>query len=489
MTEQKNTVRDGSPAVWKTAITLQSRGDNLELRFTGKFSPADLEAVKAIRGRRWDGERRVWLLPHAQAVLDALRNSFRYEFSTSAPGAHDATSPRASVPAQPAPVTAPEPYDSAASRILDELRRMIRTREYSPKTERSYIGWIRRFLRFHGKTVDHPNRLASEHATSFLQYLALNERLAARSRNQAAAALGFMFREILGRDEMSGVPRAKGPRNEPMVLSHREELRVLEQLRGKFFLIVVLLYSAGLRLEECLRLRIKDIDFELRQILIRDGKGQKDRYVPLARRAAELLRVQITHTTDLHRKDRLRGHGWAPLPAALHRKDPEAGFEIGWQFIFPASTVNRDAATGRTGRWSLHATAVQRGVKVAVRRSGLAKPATCHTFRHSFATEMLRGGCDIRTLQDVMGHKDIRTTTIYLHVVEQTGYHLQSPLDRPDPDDELTADAEVRPFTPTTLQWDLAARQWPKSSGSHTYRAPRSSPSGTTGPGKDPSSQ
>jgi hypothetical protein len=187
------------PCVWKTAITLRSRGDKLELRFVGRFSPTDLEAVKAIRGRRWDSERRLWLLPHAQAVLDALRNSFRYDFSPSAPGEHDVTSPRPSVPSQPAPVAARESYDSAANRTLDELRRMIRTREYSPKTERSYIGWIRRFLRFHGKTVDHPNELSSEHAASFLQHLALHERLAARSRNQAAAALGFMFREILGR--------------------------------------------------------------------------------------------------------------------------------------------------------------------------------------------------------------------------------------------------------------------------------------------------
>ncbi|MGH7463296.1 MAG: tyrosine-type recombinase/integrase, partial [Longimicrobiales bacterium] len=172
-------------------------------------------------------------------------------------------------------------------------------------------------------------------------------------------------------------------------------------------------------------------------------------------------------------------------PGALHRKDPEAGYEISWQFIFPASSLNRDAATGRTGRWSLHATAVQRSVKAAVRRSGLAKRASCHTFRHSFATETLRGGCDIRTLQHVMGHKDIRTTMIYLHVVEQTGYHLQSPLDRPDPDDESTPGLSVRPFTPDSLQWDLAARQWPKSPPSHKDRAPRGSPSPTTRPAND----
>ena len=291
----------------------------------------------------------------------------------------------------------------------------------------------------------------------------MNERLAARSRNQAAAALSFMFREIMGRDEMATVARARGPQHQPMVLSHREVMRVLEELRGKFFLIVVLLYSAGLRLEECLRLRVKDIDFELRQILIRDGKGQKDRYVPLARRADELLRAQIARTAELHRTDRTTGHGWAPLPGALQRKDVQAGYELGWQFIFPASTINSDPTTGRTGRWSLHATAVQREVKAAVRRSGVTKQASCHTFRHSFATEALRGGCDIRTLQHVIGHKDIRTTMIYLHVVEQTGFAIQSPLDRPDDPETYGPDAVDRPWVEKAMQWDLAARQWPRA--------------------------
>jgi integrase len=229
----------------------------------------------------------------------------------------------------------------------------------------------------------------------------------------------------------------------------------------------VLLYSAGLRLEECLRLRVKDIDFELRQILVRNGKGQKDRYVPLARRAAELLRAQIARTAELHGRDRAKGHGWAPLPAALHRKDPQAGHEPGWQFVFPASTLHRDPATGRRGRWHLHPTAVQREVKAAVRRTGIVKRASCHTFRHSFATEALRGGCDIRTLQHVMGHKDIRTTMIYLHVIEQTGYCIQSPLDRPDDPDDNAADPVGGPWTPDTMQWDLAARQW---SGKRTMK-------------------
>jgi integron integrase len=345
--------------------------------------------------------------------------------------------------------------------VLDAMHRTMRTREYSAKTERSYIGWARRFLRHHAGAVDHPDLLNASHAAAFLEHLTLKEGLAARSRNQAASALGFMFRVVFGRDELADVARARGPRHAPMVLSHREVLRVLEELRGKFFLIVVLLYSAGLRLEECLRLRVKDIDFELRQILVRDGKGQKDRYVPLARRAAELLRAQIARTAEMHGKDLAKGNGWAPLPSALHRKDPHAGHEPGWQFVFPASTFCRDSATGRIGRWHLHPTAVQREVKAAVRRSGIVKRASCHTFRHSFATEALRGGCDIRTLQHVMGHKDIRTTMIYLHVIEQTGYYVQSPLDRPDDPDDSPADPVGRPWTAGTMQWELAARQWP----------------------------
>jgi integron integrase len=303
-------------------------------------------------------------------------------------------------------------------------------------------------------------RLSRSHASALLDYLANEQRLAARSRNQAASAIGFMFREVLGRDEMAQVERARGPTRLPLVLSHREVLRVLRELTGKYFLIAVLLYSAGLRLQECLRIRVKDIDFELRQILVRDGKGKKDRYVPLARRAMDLLRAQIGRVTEQHEKDRARGTGWAPLPGALHRKDPTAGFELAWQWVFPASGAITDPATGNNCRASLHPTAMQREVKRAVRRSGIAKRTTCHTFRHSFATEALRGGCDIRTLQHVMGHKDIRTTMIYLHVVEQTGLDVRSPLDRPDDPEDEAVDPVSKSFPRVGEHWDLAARQW-----------------------------
>ncbi|MEX0891164.1 MAG: integron integrase, partial [Gemmatimonadota bacterium] len=345
--------------------------------------------------------------------------------------------------------------------LIAVLSSRIQSRGYSERTQKAYVAWVQRFLR-HAK-VTRPEELGAEHARAFLEELAVGDRLAASSRNQAAAALAFMFREVLGSDEMLEVPRAKGHGRMPLVMTHGEVLRVLRELVGKHFLVAVLLYSAGLRLRECLQLRVKDIDFELRQILVRDGKGAKDRYVPLANRAMQLLHAQMRNVARRHQQDRTAGHGWAQLPGALHRKDPEAGYERHWQFVFPGSTIIADPATGRTGRWHLHPSSVQRSVKRAVRRSGITKRASCHTFRHSFATEALRSGCDIRTLQHVMGHKDIRTTMIYLHVIEQTGHHIRSPLDRPDEPEQVPAlggDLIDTPWMEPEFHWDLAAQQW-----------------------------
>jgi integron integrase len=407
-------------------VRLWLRHRTVELMFERGFSKDDVEVVKAIPGRRWLPDRLVWTLPNAPRTMDSLVRALgsRLEITEARtddrhPAAHD--------PGEPPP----GPLDHVDS-LLDTLRRTIRARGYSAKTERAYVGWVRRFVQF-AAAARRPGDLEGSHARAFLEHLATAEGLAAGSRNQAAA-----------------------PKRVPTVLTHREVLRVLTELHGKYFLVAMLLYSAGLRLEECLRLRVKDIDFELRQILVRDGKGRKDRHVPLARRAVDLLRTQIARVAELHHTDRAEGHGWAPLPGALHRKDPAAGHELAWQYVFPAATLHEDPATGRTGRWPLHATAVQREVKAAVRRSGIPKRATCHTFRHSFATEALRGGCDIRTLQHVMGHKDIRTTMIYLHVVEQTGFYIRSPLDRPDDPDDFDLDPVGRPWGSVAGHHDLA---------------------------------
>jgi integron integrase len=435
----------------------------LDLTFEGRFTPADLEAVKSVAGRRWLPDRRAWRIPDTPETRDALERAFgaRLRMGTGSAPEEPSVDGRRNEPSAGRRTDDPPPDRRSPARpdeVIAAMRVTLRTREYSPRTERSYVDWVRRFLAFHRDSAGGADGLDATHAAAFLEHLATRRRLAARSRNQAASALAFMFREVLGRDELAGMPRARGPRRAPTVLSHREVLRVLGELNGKYFLVGVLLYSAGLRLEECLRLRVKDIDFDLRQILVRDGKGRKDRYVPLADRAQDLLRAQIRRVAVLHEEDRAAGHGWAALPGALHRKDPRAGYDLRWQYLFPASTMNTDPATGRKGRWPLHATAVQRAVKAAVHRSGINKPASCHTLRHSFATEALRGGCDIRTLQHVMGHKDIRTTMIYLHAVEQTGFHVRSPLDRPgDPADEEDP-VGLRPGG-FGRQWEVAAAE------------------------------
>lgn len=440
-------------------------GALLHVRF--RFAQEDNEAIKSIPGRRWLPERKVWTVPNDRATIERLTRAFGERLRLGPGGASDRSAtdriatdrsatdggPTERNPADPSP-TNPSPTDlepetgpsstarplsrPVRSNVLDALSLAVRTREYSPRTERAYLAWARRFLEFDPSFAEPGARVDPARGKAFLEHLATDARLGAKTRNQAASALGFMFREVLGQAGFEEVPRAKGPRRLPTVLSHREVLRVLRELSGDHRLIASLLYSAGLRLEECLRLRVKDIDFELRQIFIRDGKGKKDRYVPLARRTVDALRTRVLRRSELHDEDRRGGRGWAPLPGALHRKDPGAGYELGWQFLFHARSSSQDPATGRTGRRTLHPTAVQREIKRAVRRAGVDKRASCHTLRHSFATEALRGGCDIRTLQHVLGHRDVRTTMIYLHVVEQTGFYVRSPLDRPDdPDDPL----------------------------------------------------
>jgi integron integrase len=432
-------------------VRLARRDGFLELRFLGRFTEGDVAAVKAIAGRKWDPRRGSWRLRDAGGTLDALHEAFGPRIvwrSGPGEGVEDRAPGTADGDAVKAPTVRAD-LSGEPKAILGRLRTAIRTREYSRKTEVAYVGWARRFLAFDAACPEGAIRAGGARVEAFLQHLAGERRLSARSRNQATSALSFMFREVLGSDELRDLPRARGPHRMPTVLTHGEVLGVLRQLSGKYLLIGALLYSAGLRIEECLKLRVKDIDFELRQIAVRDGKGRKDRFVPLAHRVAAPLEAQAVKVAEAHRKDREGGHGWAPLPGALHRKDPTAGYQLGWQFLFPARTPSQDPATGWKGRGPLHTTAAQREVKRAVRRSRINKRATCHTLRHSFATEALRSGCDIRTLQHVMGHKDVRTTMIYLHVVEHSGLHFRSPLDRPDDPEDIEAGPVGRPWLPT----------------------------------------
>ena len=274
--------------------------------------------------------------------------------------------------------------------------------------------------------------LSEEHAAVFLQYLAEERHLAPKTLNLAASAVAFLYAEVLGKDAMQRVPRAKGRRHVPVVLSRREVRAVLTQLRGRYRLIAGLMYGTGMRVSECLGLRLKDLDFELAQITVRDGKGRKDRYALFPERMQPHVRRIMGKVVELHRSDRARGGGWAALPGALHVKIPEAGWEVGWQFLFPARKTTRDPVTGRIGRYHLHESAVQRAMKRAVKESGILKPATCHTLRHSFASQLLRDGYDIRQVKDLLGHHDVRTTMIYLHAVDHTGLGIRSPIDRSD---------------------------------------------------------
>lgn len=312
-------------------------------------------------------------------------------------------------------------------RLLGDTRRLLRIRSYSRRTLVTYVRWVERFLKANrSKRVDH---LSRDDVEQFLAVLTEVGRLAPKSRNQASSALAFFFREVLGRDELRGMPRAKEPRRVPSVLSHRQVRLVLNQLSGKYRLLGSIMYGTGVRLTEAHQFRVKDIDFDLLQITVRDGKGAKDRWVMLPESLAPAVRRQVERVRSQQEDDRRRGAGWAALPNALARKDPGAGYELAWQFVFPASRWSRDPATGRSGRYHLHPSSTQREVKKAAKASGIPKPVTCHTLRRSFATQMLRAGYDVRSVQKLMGHRDVRTTMIYVEAVTDAGIAMKSPLD------------------------------------------------------------
>jgi len=318
--------------------------------------------------------------------------------------------------------------DGASAQALDRLRRLLHTRAYAAKTEQAYRRWVERFLKFVGAIPIETIGMA--HVERFLDHLTERD-LSAKSRNQAASALTFFLREVLGLEDIDSIPRARQPETLPTVLSLGEVERLFTQLSGKYRLIGMMIYGTGVRVSEALALRVKDIDFDLAQVAVRGGKGQKDRMTVLPDRSRPVLTRQIELVRQLHRGDRKRGSGWASLPGALHRKDPGAGFRFGWQFLFPASRLIADKKSGSRGRHHLHPTAVQRQIKRAGLAAGITKAVTPHALRRTFATEMSRAGCDLATIQRLLGHNDIRTTMRYVRSVTDTGLHLRSPLDHP----------------------------------------------------------
>ena len=315
-------------------------------------------------------------------------------------------------------------------RLLELVRDAIRRRHYSGRTEETYVYWIKRFIYFSGKR--HPAQMGAEEVTAFLNHLARERNVAANTQNQALSALLFLYKEALGTPLpwLDALERAIKPARVPTVLSRGEVERLLAAMRGPKWLMAGLLYGAGLRLRECLMLRVKDVDFEYRQILVRDGKGAKDRVTVLPQCVIDPLKAHLARVKALHERDLARGHGSVALPDALARKYPRAPREWGWKFVFPSYRLSEDPATGVVRRHHVYENFLARGVKEAARAAGIAKHVSCHTLRHSFATHLLEGGYDIRTVQELLGHADVSTTMVYTHVLNKGGRGVASPLDR-----------------------------------------------------------
>jgi integron integrase len=317
----------------------------------------------------------------------------------------------------------------ARPKLLDLVRAAVRVRHLSPRTEEAYVAWVKRFVRFHG--LRHPAALGGPEVSRFLSHLAVAGGVSASTQNQALSALLFLYRDVLATPVgwVEGVVRAKKPQRLPVVLTRPEVHAVLRNMSGTPRLVAALLYASGLRLVECLTLRVKDVDFAGRTITVRAGKGNKDRITVMADSVAPALQQYLTRVQRLHERDVAAGGGAVALPEALARKYPGAAKDWRWQFAFPAARRYRDSATGEWHRHHLDESAVQRAVSAAVRRSGVTKRATCHTFRHSFATHLLEDGYDIRTVQELLGHKDVSTTMLYTHVVNRGGRAVRRPAD------------------------------------------------------------
>lgn len=320
---------------------------------------------------------------------------------------------------------------AAATRLLDLVRAEIRLRHYSLRTEKAYVDWIRRFVLYHRKR--HPREMGGEEVRAFLNHLANHSYVSPATQAQALAALLFLYKRVLNvaLPWIDNVVRAHRPKRLPTVLSQQEAHRVLAQLQGVHWLIGALLYGSGLRLLEGLRLRIKDVNLEYRRITVRNGKGGKDRVTVLPVALVDSLKLHLSKVRLQHEQAIETGYGGVEMPYALARKYPKAHMQWSWQYVFPAIRPSIDPRTGSRRRHHIHEESVQRQVRSAARRAGIEKPVSPHTFRHSFATHLLENGYDIRTVQELLGHKDVKTTQIYTHVMAPGANPVRSPLDEP----------------------------------------------------------
>ena len=325
---------------------------------------------------------------------------------------------------QPAPARPPQ-----QPKLLDRLREALRSRHYSRRTEQCYCHWVKRFIFYHH--VRHPADMGEPEINAFLTHLAVKEKVSASTQNQALSALLFLYRHVLRLEvgDLGDVIRARKPRHLPVVMTREEVKAVIRCLDSDKWLMGSLIYGTGLRLMECLRLRVQDIDFERNEIMVRDGKGGKDRRTMLPVSLKDSLQQHLRNVKLIHERDLADGWGRVQMPDALDRKYPNAPADWRWQWVFPQEHRWKNTRTGEEGRHHVHETILQRAVKVAVRKAGIVKQVGCHTFRHSFATHLLESGYDIRTIQELLGHKDVSTTMIYTHVLNKGGHGVRSPVD------------------------------------------------------------
>ncbi len=382
------------------------------------YSREGVDRIKTVPSRRWHPVEKYWSIPDTETARAELESLF-------ADGAFDRC---------PAPGTAqehpPARADAETGPFSERVRGAVLARHYSPRTAETYAAWTHRFIAFHdGRSAAD---MGEAEIGRFLSSLACGERISASTQNQALNALLFLYRQVLGREvgSLDGVVRAKRPSRLPVVLAQDEVRNILGVMSGAPRIMATLLYGAGLRLMECCTLRVKDLDFSKNQLLIRAGKGDKDRYSMLPAAAKEPLLRHLDRVKGQHQEDLGKGLGRVALPDALDRKYPNAGREWGWQWVFPAATHYADRVTGERRRHHLHESVLQKAFKEARIKAGIAKPAGCHTLRHSFATHLLEDGYDIRTIQELLGHKDVSTTMIYTHVLNKGGRGVQSPADK-----------------------------------------------------------
>ncbi len=381
------------------------------IKATFPYKPEVVAKLRTIKARQWHPEDKYWSFPAYEAALDELLAVLAGEEIDIHPSLRALGGPFQIDP------------------LIDRARHLIRLKHYSIRTERSYLPWITRYLVFHQNRD--PEDMGSPQIEAFLSHLAVDLRVSASTQNQAFNALLFLFREVLKReleDSINAI-RAKQPKHLPTVMTRDETMKVIAAIPADYQLMAKLIYGSGLRLMECVRLRVKDINFENNHLVVRDAKGMKDRITVLPDNVKASLVEQLERVRLLHEDDKAKGYGCVYLPYALERKYPKASEELGWHYVFPAKTLSKDPRTRVVRRHHVHEHGLQKAVKEAARLAGVDKPVSVHTFRHSFATHLLEANYDIRTVQELLGHNDVSTTMIYTHVLNRPGLAVRSPLD------------------------------------------------------------